>query len=216
VSGAGRASRHRITHIQRPDHRVAGTLSGAPRPCRNGSTYGTPRSVSHGCGRPRRFWPGARSGRPAVVRDDDVCALAIAAGSEREPIVCRRARSSSGAGMSSRPVKTPTHQRSSGHLASRRVPAAARIRPQRASPPCRLTRSLACRQRASARPDSRVGGASKAERKFVDVHARPGQQTGARWAMIARGRPPARSQVRGSARPCRPGNRGRRACNPVG
>jgi hypothetical protein len=30
-----------------------------------GSPYGTPRSVSHGCGRPQRFRPGARSGRAA-------------------------------------------------------------------------------------------------------------------------------------------------------
>ena len=33
-----------------------------------GSPYGTPRSVSHGCGRPRRSWPGARSGRGPGAR----------------------------------------------------------------------------------------------------------------------------------------------------
>jgi hypothetical protein len=41
----------------------------------------------------------ARSGRPAVVTDDDVRSLAITAGSEHEPIVGRRAPNSSRAGV---------------------------------------------------------------------------------------------------------------------
>jgi hypothetical protein len=40
------------------------------------------------------------------------------------------ARCSSRPGVSSQPVETPAYQRSSGHLAQRRVPAAARIRPR--------------------------------------------------------------------------------------
>jgi hypothetical protein len=43
---------------------------------------------------PRRL-AGSRNGRPAVVTDDDVRSLAITAGSEREPIVGRRAPNSS-------------------------------------------------------------------------------------------------------------------------
>jgi hypothetical protein len=46
-------------------------------------------------------------------------------------------RCSSRAGVSSRPVKTPAYQRSSGHLAPRRVPAAARIRPYGQRDGCR-------------------------------------------------------------------------------
>jgi hypothetical protein len=41
-----------------------------------------------------------RKGRPAVVRYDEACPLAIAASSERGPIVGRRARNSSAAGAS--------------------------------------------------------------------------------------------------------------------
>jgi hypothetical protein len=54
-----------------------------------------PLLLSEGCGRLRRRAADSRKGRPAVVTDDDVRALAIAAGSEREPIVGRRAPNSS-------------------------------------------------------------------------------------------------------------------------
>jgi hypothetical protein len=58
---------------------------------------GTPLPLTHGLGRLEPVLAGSRSGRPAVVNDNDVCASAIADGSEREPIVSRHARSSSGA-----------------------------------------------------------------------------------------------------------------------
>jgi hypothetical protein len=47
----------------------------------------------------RARWAHDRSGRPAVVTDDDVRSLASTAGSEREPIVGRRAPNASRAGV---------------------------------------------------------------------------------------------------------------------
>jgi hypothetical protein len=65
------------------------------------------RAVSH---------PRSRCGRATVASaDDDLCALAINAGSEREPNVSRRARSSSRAGA--RPTDTRTRTRANADAA---------------------------------------------------------------------------------------------------
>jgi hypothetical protein len=109
-----------------------------------------------------------RSGRPAAVTDDDVCALAIAAASERAPSVGRRARNSSDSTVCDSP-SARSRLRPSGTERVLRVPSSALQRaltpraPRRREPPSRLTgraglrRGGAWRSRTPLSPTIRRG-----------------------------------------------------------